>query len=48
MPFIRSLVSKRRTYIVAIILSLSVIMPTYFYYIVKGLIYVAIMALFSY
>ena len=47
MPFIRSLVSKRYTYIVAIILSLGKIMPTYFYYVLKGLVYIAIMSPFG-
>ena len=44
MPFIRSLVSKRCTHIVAIILSLNEIMPTYSRYILKGLVYIAIIA----
>ena len=48
MSFIRFLVSKRTAYyfkLVAVILSLSKIIPTYFYYIEKGLVYIAIMAL---
>ena len=48
MPFIRSLVFKYITYyfkLVAIILLLNKIMPTYFYYIEKGLIYITIIAL---
>ena len=44
MPFIRSLVSKRRTHIVAVILSLSKIMPTYSHCVLKGLVYVIIIA----
>ena len=56
MPFIRSLVFKYTAYyfkLVAIILLLNKIMPTYFYYMEKGLIYIIIIAplsrqLFSY
>ena len=44
MPFIRSLVSKRCIYIIAVILLLSKIMPIYSYYMLKGLIYIAIIA----
>ena len=47
MPFIRSSVSKRTTYcfkLVAIILLLGKIMPTYSYYMEKGLVYIAIIA----
>ena len=44
MPFIRSSASKRCTYIVAIILSLSKIMPTYSRCVLKGLVYIAIIA----
>ena len=47
MPFIRSLVFKRTAYyfkLVAVILWLGKIMPTYFYYIEKGLIYITIIA----
>ena len=47
MPPIRSLVSKRRTYIVAVILLLGEIMPSYSYYKEKKLVYVIIIALFS-
>ena len=47
MPFIRSLVSKCCTCIVAIILLLSKIIPIYFYYVLKGLVYMIIIALFS-
>ena len=42
MPSIRSLVFKRRAYIVAVILSLSKIMPIYSRYVLKGLVYIAI------
>ena len=45
MPLIRSLASKRRTYIVAVILLLGEIMPTCSYYVLKGLIYIIIIAL---
>ena len=47
MPLIRSLVSKRTAYyfkLVAVILSLNKIMPTYSRYMEKGLIYIAIIA----
>ena len=44
MPFIRSLVSKCCTHVVAIILLLSKIMPTYSCCVLKGLVYIAIMA----
>ena len=43
-PPIRSFTSERCTYIVAIILLLSEIMPTYSYYVLKGLVYVIIIA----
>ena len=45
MPPIRSLVSKRCAYIVAIILLFGKIMPTYFYCVLKGLVYIIIIAL---
>ena len=51
MPFIRSLVSKRTTYcfkLVAVILLLSKIMPTYSYYMEKGLVYIIIIAPLGY
>ena len=48
MPFIRSLVSKRRTYVIAVILLLGEIMPSYSYYKEKKLVYIIIIALFSY
>ena len=47
MPFIRSLVFKRtarRSKLIAVILLLSKIMPTYSYYMEKGLVYIAIIA----
>ena len=44
MPLIRSLASKRRAYVIAVILLLSEIMPTYSCYILKGLVYIAIIA----
>ena len=44
MPPIRSLASKCCTYIVAVILLLSEIMPTYSYCILKGLVYITIIA----
>ena len=44
MPPIRSSTSKRRTHIVAVILLLSKIMPTYSRYMLKGLVYIAIIA----
>ena len=50
MFFIRSLVFKRLTYyfkLVAIILLLSKIIPTYFYCVEKGLVYIIIIAFFS-
>ena len=45
MPLIRSSTSKRRAYIVAVILLLSKIMPTYSRYMLKGLVYIIIAAL---
>ena len=48
MPFIRFLISKYTAYrfkLVAVILLLGKIMPTYFYYAEKGLIYITIIAL---
>ena len=44
MPFIRSLASKRRAYVVAVILLLSKIMPTYSCCVLKGLVYIIIIA----
>ena len=45
MPFVKSLASKRCAYMVIIILLLSKIMPTYSYCVLKGLVYIAIIAL---
>jgi hypothetical protein len=50
MPSVRSLVFKYLAYrskLVAVILLFSEIMPSYSHYIEKGLVYIAIMALFS-
>ena len=47
MPPIRSSVSERRTYIVAVILLLSKVILTYSCCVLKGLIYIIIMALSS-
>ena len=44
MPPIRSLASKRRARVVAIILLLGKIMPTYSRYVLKGLVYITIVA----
>ena len=44
MPFIRSLVSKRRTRVITVIFSLSKIMSTYSCCVLKGLVYIAIIA----
>ena len=44
MPFIISLASKRRAYVIAVILLLSKIMPTYSRCVLKGLVYIIIMA----
>ena len=44
---IRSLVSERCTYIIAIIFLLSKIIPIYFCYILKGLVYIIIITLSS-
>ena len=48
MPSVRSSASKRYTYVVAVILLLGKIMPTYSRCVLKGLVYIAIAALFSY
>ena len=51
MPLVRSLAFKRAAYyfkLVAVILLLSEIMPTYSHYAEKGLVYIIIIALFSY
>ena len=44
MPSIRSSASKRRAYIIAVILLLSKIMPTYSRCVLKGLVYIIIIA----
>ena len=44
MPFIRSLASKRRAYMVAVIFLFSEIMPTCFCYVLKGLVCITIIA----
>ena len=44
MPPIRFLVSKRRAYIISVILLLSEIMPLYSYYTKKKLVYIIIIA----
>ena len=45
MPFIKSLASKCHAYIVAVILLLSEIMPIYSCCVLKGLVYIVIIAL---
>ena len=45
MPSVRSLVSKRRTRVVAIILLLGEIILTYSYCVLKGLVYIVIISL---
>jgi hypothetical protein len=47
MPFIRSLASERYAQVVALILLLGEIMPTYSCCAVKGLVYIIIIAPFS-
>ena len=44
MPFIKFLASKHRTHVVAVILLLSEIMPIYSRCVLKGLVYVIIIA----
>ena len=44
MPLVRSSASKHYTYVVAIIFSLSEIIPTYSCYMLKGLVYIIIIA----
>ena len=44
MPFIRFSASRHRTCVVAVILLLSKIMPTYSRCVLKGLVYIAIIA----
>ena len=48
MSFIRSLALERCVYIVAIIFLFNEIMPTYSYYMLKGLVYIIIIAPLSY
>ena len=45
MPLVRSSASKRRACVVAVILLLGEIMPTCSYCVLKGLVYIAIVAL---
>ena len=47
MPFIRFLTSKRCTCVIAVILLLSKIILIYSRYMLKGLVYIIIIALFS-
>ena len=47
MPFIRSLVSERCAYIIAVILLLGEIIPSYSYCKEKKLVYITIVALFG-
>ena len=47
MPLIRSSASKRRAYVMAMIFLLSKIMPTYFRCMLRGLVYIIIISLFS-
>ena len=44
MPFVRSLASKRHAYVIVVTFSLSEIMPTSFYCVLKGLVYIVIVA----
>ena len=44
MPFVRFLVSKRCAYVIAVIFLLSEIMPTYSRCVLKGLVYIIIIA----
>ena len=44
MPLVRSLAFKCCTHVVAVILLLGKIMPIYSYYMLKGLVYIAIIA----
>ena len=48
MPFVRSSVSKRCTRVIAMIFSLSKIMPTYSRCVLKGLVCIIIIALLGY
>ena len=47
MPSVKFLVFKRRARVVAIIFLLGEIIPTYSYYMLKGLVYIIIIALFG-
>ena len=47
MPLIKSLASKRCTRVIAVILLLGEIMPTCFYCVLKGLVYIAIITSLS-
>ena len=47
MPFVRSLISKHHARVVAIILLLNKIMPTYSRCVLKGLVYIIIIASLS-
>ena len=44
MPLVRSLISKRRAYVVAVIFSLGEIIPTCSCCVLKGLVYIIIIA----
>ena len=48
MPLIRFLASKRRACVVAMILLFGEIMPTYSYCVLKGLVYIIIIAFLGY
>ena len=48
MPLVRSSAFKRHAYIVTIIFLLSKIMPTYSYCVLKGLVYIIIIAFLGY
>jgi hypothetical protein len=48
MPFVRSSVSKRYTHVISLIFLLNEIMPIYPRYTEKGLVYIIIIAFFSY
>ena len=48
MPFVRSLASKRCARVIAVIFLLGEIMPTYSYCVLKGLVYIAIIASLGY
>ena len=48
MPFIRSLASERRAHVVVVIFLLGEIMPIYSCYVLKGLVYIIIIASLGY